>query len=383
MPSIITRAAGSARGWGWAATIAASGPTPGALWSWGNNTSGQLGLGNLTNYSSPKQLGSLTTWFIPAQGIYHNINIKSNGTLWSWGNNNEGQLGLGTSGTGTYKSSPTQVGALTNWSFVSAGNNANSAIKTDGTLWGWGNGASVGYFGTSYSSPKQIGASTDWATLSNAATFAMAVKTDGTLWTWGTNGYGQLGNGTRTTNYNPAQIGALTNWLYATTLSYTAIATKTDGTLWTWGYNNEGELGAGTSGATSRSSPVQVGSLTNWYKKSSGSSSSFSSIILKTNGTLWAWGSNTYGQLGNNTSGSNVLSPVQIGALTTWLWATLGQYSSGASKTDGTIWTWGYNNRGQLGLGNTTYYSSPKQVGSLTTWLNISSGSDFMTASKP
>jgi len=382
MPSIITRAAGSARGWGWAATIAASGPTPGALWSWGTGAYGQLGLGNRNYYSSPKQVGSLTTWTIPAEGAYHNANIKSDGTIWSWGFNTSGQLCLGNT---TYYSSPKQIGSLTNWLFVSAGKYTNSSIKTDGTLWGWGAGESLGLFGGGpYSSPKQIGSATNWATLSNAKSFGMAVKTDGTLWTWGSNGYGQLGDGTRNTNYAPAQIGALTNWLYATTLYATAIATKTDGTLWTWGYNNDGELGAGTNGTgTNRSSPVQVGSLTNWYKKSSGSTILTTSIITKTNGTLWSWGGGNYGVLGNNTSFSIYPSPVQIGALTTWLWATSGNYSAGAAKTDGTIWSWGYNNRGQLGLGNRTYYSSPKQIGALTTWINISAGYNFMTASKP
>jgi len=139
------------------------------FYSWGQNTAGQLGLGNTTNYSSPKQIGSETNWSIFSSGQNSTTAIKTDGTLWAWGANDFGQLGLGTSGAGAYKSSPTQVGTLTNWAKVSIGYDHTLAVKTDGTLWSWGRNAG-GYLGlgntTNYSSPKQVGALTNWSSVS-------------------------------------------------------------------------------------------------------------------------------------------------------------------------------------------------------------------------
>jgi len=156
------------------------------------------------------------------------------------------------------------------------------------------------------------------------------------------------------------------------------LATKTDGTLWSWGYNGGGQLGVGD--ITNRSSPVQVGALTTWATIAGGNGTS---IAIKTDGTLWSWGDNTYGNLGlGNTT--NYSSPKQVGALTNWLTMRMGNTSRNtiATKIDGTLWSWGININGVLGLGNITNYSSPKQVGALTTWLNISAGAYFTIATK-
>ena len=140
------------------------------LYSWGGagGTAGRLGLGNTTNYSSPKQVGALTTWSILAAGGRNDftVAIKTDGTLWAWGLNTSGQHGTGnTSG----RSSPVQVGALTTWYRIAVGSAHTMAIKTDGSLWGWGGNASYGALGlgntTNYSSPKQVGALTTWLTV--------------------------------------------------------------------------------------------------------------------------------------------------------------------------------------------------------------------------
>ena len=340
------------------------------LYSWGQNTYGQLGLGNTTNYSSPKQVGSLTTWLKIASGTYHTISVKTDGTLWTWGLNNVGQLGLGNT---TYYSSPKQVGALTTWSAVVCGSFYTIATKTDGTLWTWGQN-NVGQLGlgdvTIRSSPNQVGALTTWSAIAAGASHTIATKTDGTLWTWGFNNNGQLGLGNITNYSSPKQVGALTTWLAIAAGDYHTIARKTDGTLWTWGKNTEGQLGIGNT--TSYSSPKQVGALTTWLTIAGGRY--FHTIARKTDGTLWTWGYNAYGQLGlGNTT--NYSSPKQVGALTTWsAIAGGGVNRTIATKTDGTLWTWGRNNLGQLGLGNVTNYSSPKQVGALTTWSAIAAG---------
>ena len=169
-----------------------------------------------------------------------------------------------------------QIGALTNWAQVSAGYNTSLAVKTDGTLWAWGRNNS-GQLGDNTlitkSSPVQIGALTNWAQVSGGGTpsvgYSLAVKTDGTLWAWGANNrfgqpYGTLGDGTIIDKSSPVQIGALTNWAQVSAGSTNSLAVKTDGTLWAWGLSGFGELGDGTT--IGKSSPVQIGALTGWNK---------------------------------------------------------------------------------------------------------------------
>jgi alpha-tubulin suppressor-like RCC1 family protein len=346
------------------------------LYSWGRGNTGQLGLGNTTNYSSPKQVGALTNWsFIPSISWYstHMAATKTDGTMWTWGSGANGTLGLGNT---TNYSSPKQVGALTNWASVAIALHT-LAVKTDGTLWGWGKN-NAGQLGlgdtTNRSSPVQIGALTSWLKVAAsyastaAAGFSLAIKTDGTLWAWGDNTNGQLGLGNTTKYSSPKQVGSLTNWLTiaisGVSSAVTALAVKTDGTMWSWGQNNFGNLGLGNR--TNYSSPKQIGALTTWLKIAS----SYHSLAVKTDGTLWSWGYNVQGQLGTGNT-TYYSSPKQVGSLTTWLDVSAGGYFSLSTKTDGTLWSWGKNNFGQLGLGNITYRSSPVQVGSLTNWGQI------------
>jgi alpha-tubulin suppressor-like RCC1 family protein len=342
------------------------------LYAWGDGTSGVLGLGNTNYWSSPKQVGALTNWVALASNYKKSsYAITTSGTLLSWGGNPEGQLGLGNT---TNYSSPKQVGALTNWLKISSGSYSAcvAAIKTDGTIWTWGKGNS-GALGlgdnASRSSPTQVGALTNWLNVTTGYSYMLATKTDGTLWAWGSNALGNLGLGNTTTYNSPKQVGALTNWLKVSASNYFSMAIKTDGTLWSWGSGSNGKLGLGNS--TNYYSPKAVGSLTNWSNVVAGGTFTLAS---KTDGTLWAWGVNTYGQLGlGNTTTYN--SPKQIGSLTNWSTVSAGGFSFALSaKTDGTLWSWGINSFGQLGLGNTTTYSSPIQVGALTNWSVVSAG---------
>jgi alpha-tubulin suppressor-like RCC1 family protein len=139
--------------------------------------------------------------------------------------------------------------------------------------------------------------------------------------------------------------------------------------MWSWGRNNAGQLGQGNT--TYRSSPVQIGALTNWSKVSAATGFT---LAVKTDGTLWSWGQNNAGQLGTNNI-TYYSSPKQIGSLTTWFNVGAGlNHFSISVKTDGTLWSWGSGSNGQLGLNNLTNYSSPKQVGSLTGWVNVACG---------
>ena len=366
-----------------AAIAAGTWPSPppityGSLYSWGLGSSGQLGLGNTTSYSLPKQIGSLVNWTATGKANLSSFAIKTDGTLWSWGSGLSGSLGLNNT---TNYSSPKQVGALTTWLYVSGSYYSAAAIKTDGTLWSWGKN-NYGQLGlgniTDYSSPKQIGTLATWLSLAcgygNGSMFA--TKTNGTLWAWGYNGYGQLGLGNTTYAISsPQQIGLLTNWLSVAMGQQSTLAIKTDGTLWSWGNGGFGSLGLNNT--TNYSSPKQVGALTTWLNIAKGVQGQ--ALATKNTGTLWAWGYNNFGQsgLGNTVSYS---SPTQVGALTNWLKVSGGLYSSAAIKTDGTLWGWGRNNYGQLGLGNATNYSSPKQVGALTNWYSINSQFGYVLA---
>ena len=354
------------------------------LLSWGQNNSGQSGLGNRTNYSSPKQVGSLTNWNVVsttgANGS--SFGIKTDGTLWSWGSNANGVLGLGNI---TYYSSPKQVGSLTNWASLASGGGSTYmlAIKTDGTLWSWGwnNQGQLGLGNnTNYSSPKQVGSLTTWKKVYAGYTyFTFAIKTDGTLWSWGVNNLGQLGLGNITSYSSPMQVGLLTNWADISPTINGAIGLKTDGTLWAWGRNQYGQLGLGN--INNYSSPKQVGSLTNW-SNISGNGFYYVCSAIKTDGTLWTWGYGPFGQLGLGNS-TYYSSPKQVGSLTNWKTLSTSSFTSTlAIKTDGTLWGWGTNSYGCLGLGNATAYNSPKQIGNLTTWLSIAGGYNPLAIAK-
>lgn len=357
------------------ATSGSATPEPsGNLYSFGTNNYGQMGDGTVNPKSSPVQVGALTTW--KTVSIYSNSSMatKSDGTLWTWGQNDYGQLGQNNK---VYRSSPTQVGALTNWLNVSCGGDTMAAIKTDGTLWTWGNNSN-GQLGlsdaNSRSSPVQVGALTNWSYVSISSSRLTVLKTDGTLWAAGAiNMLGGIGS-----KSSPTQIGADT-WSYANSGHGNIGLIKSNGTLWLTGSNTYGQLGLNNT--TYYSSPKQVGALTTWSKISFNRSSGEASAAgVKTDGTLWTWGSATVGRLGNNTNSGGVSSPVQIGALTNWQNVAIGSNASISVKTDGTLWVWGQGSEGQLGGGNLVSRSSPVQVGSKTTWIDASSGSNFSAA---
>jgi alpha-tubulin suppressor-like RCC1 family protein len=274
--------------------------------------------------------------------------LFTEGNTWLWGNNTNGQLGDNTS---AHKSSPVQtVCGGTNWKTVAGGQFHTAAIKTDGTLWmcGYNNGGELGDNTTvRKSSPVQtVAGGTNWKTVACDAGLIAAIKTDGTLWTWGRNTYGQLGDNTRTNRSSPVQtVCGGTNWKTVACDGFHATAIKTDGTLWKWGYNIYGQLGDGT--IADKSSPVQtVAGGTNWKTVAAGYNHT---AAIKTDGTLWTWGWNTYGQLGDNTT-AHKSSPVQtVAGGTNWKQVAAGVDHTAAIKTDGTLWTWGRGNFGQIG----------------------------------
>ena len=302
-------------------------------------------------------------------------------TLWSWGRNYAGTLGDNTS---TSRSSPVQtVSATTNWERIECGAYHTVSIKTDASLWIWGynNHGQLGTNNvTNYSSPVTTAISgTFWKDCSAGFFHTAAIKTDGTLWCWGYNTDGELGDNTVTKRSSGVQVtGAATNWQKLSCGSYHTAAIKTDGSLWCWGYNNAGQLGDNTS--VHRSSPVQtVAGGTNWLQVACGG---YHTAAIKTDGTLWLWGQGSEGQLGNNAITARS-SPVQtVTGGTNWKQVGCFGNHTGCIKTDGSLWMWGYNLTGQLGDNTVqTGRSSPVQtVAGGNNWKQIASGHYETTA---
>jgi alpha-tubulin suppressor-like RCC1 family protein len=337
-----------------------------SLFVWGANNNGSLGVNNTTEYSSPVQIPG-STWQYLSHGsgstndTDHAFATKTDGTLWGWGNGNNGGLGLNNE---TKYSSPIQIGSDTNWSSqIEVTGQSSFAIKTDGTLWAWGkNDSGYGRLGlnnkTNYSSPVQIPGST-WDKINTYNFCTLATKTDGTLWAWGHGDTGRLGLNSNTSYSSPKQVPGST-WGTAISGGGTfAGAIKTDGTLWMFGFNNSGQLGQNNT--TTYSSPKQVPGTT-WSKMSSLSGGV---LAIKTDGTLWGWGSNASGRLGlNQSSNTKYSSPVQVPG-TTWSKVLCHNQSVIAVKTDNTMWTWGKNDsdwEGMLGHNDAVNRSSPTQL---------------------
>ena len=353
-------------------------PATNQLWGFGRGDFGMLGQNNTVSYSSPVQLPGNPVWEKVYWGNNQNeyvLAVKSDNTLWSWGNNEEGVIG---DNSNAHRSSPTQIPGTT-WSKSFTGSQRSAlAVKTDGTMWTWGSN-SHGQLGLNQatsldvSSPVQIPGTT-WTTtedkVKRMGNYHVAfIKTDGTLWAWGSNYYGNLGQ-----NQGPSQLGNAsspiqipgTTWSVVSCMRSGMAATKTDGTLWTWGRAAYGFLGQNSS-TVDRSSPTQVPG-TNWRTISA----AYGACATKTDGTLWMWGRNSYrGILGQNDT-VDYSSPVQVPG-TTWDKAEF-RFTAIATKTDGTMWGWGDNSYGRLGLNDEVQRSSPVQLPGFTNPVNFSTG---------
>jgi len=243
-------------------------------------------------------------------GSEHTIALTTNGELWAWGNSRRGQLGDGTT---TGRDSPVRIGTATDWIAVSTSGEHNMGIRADGSLWTWGSnwGGMIGDgTQTNRNVPTRIGTDTNWATVSAGATHSMAIRTDGTLWAWGRNGDGQLGDGTTTGRDSPVQVGRATDWVAMSAGASHSVGIRANGSLWAWGRNFDGQLGNGVISAfgTPHPNPIRVGTATDWVAVSAGASHNMG---IRANGSLWAWGNNSSGRLGDGTT-ENRFSPINV-----------------------------------------------------------------------
>jgi alpha-tubulin suppressor-like RCC1 family protein len=346
----------------------------GFIWAWGGSG---LGDDTATNRSSPVSVvGGFTDWCqVTAGGSAfgsHTLAVRSNGSAWAWGTNTSGRLG---DNTITARSSPVSVvGGFTNWCQVSAGGCHSLGILRSGSAWAWGcNG--LGRLGdnttTNRSSPVSVvGGFTDWCAVSAGGYHSLALRTNGTAWLWGAGSFGRLGDNTVADKSSPVSVvGGFSDWCQASAGINHTLAVRTGGSAWSWGLGNSGQLGIGAYGC--RSSPVSVvGGFTDWRQASAACGHS---VAVRTSGSAWAWGGGSYGVLGNN-GATNSQSPENVvGGFTDWCAVSGGTFHTLALRTQGSSWSWGRNNVGQIGDNTTVNKSSPVSVvGGFTDWCQVS-----------
>ncbi|MCL1864281.1 MAG: hypothetical protein FWF73_00520 [Spirochaetes bacterium] len=266
------------------------------------------------------------------------------------------------------------------------------SIKSDGTLWAWGNNnrSPLGDGTTTQRTiPVQVKIDAltpfiDVVAVSAGSDYTVAIKKGGTIWAWGYNGVGQLGDGTTTQRNFPVQVKIDSSTPFVDVIAVSAggnhtVALKSDGTIWAWGANDSGQLGDGTT--TQRNFPVQIkiDALTPFIDVVAVSAGYSHTVTIKEDGTIWAWGANNFGQFGDGTT-TQSQRPKQINS-SSWKAASAGWMHTVAIKNDGTLWAWGRNNEGQLGNGGADSLI-PVQIGTDTNWEAVSAGWEHTAAIK-
>ena len=340
----------------------------GTVWAWGENSYGQCG--TPTDYAkngenTPVRVSSLSNVTAVAGGGYHSLALKSDGTVWAWGGSDYySQLGNGTTGSSP---TPVQVSSLSSVTAIAGGVDHSLALKSDGTVWAWGYNGD-GQLGdgttTNRNTPVQVSGLSSVIAIAGGGYHSLAMKSDGTVWAWGKDNAGQIGDGGTTGSgvyrKTPVQVFNLSKVTVIAGGEYHSLAMKSDGTVWFWG----DDYGP-TTGTTyvSTLTPVQVSSLSNVTAIVGGKSHS---LVLKSDGTVLAWGSNDFGKLGNGTyTDADRDTPVQVSSLSNVIAIAAGFNHSLSLKSDGSVWSWGNNEYGELGDGTNTQRTTPVQVSNI------------------
>jgi alpha-tubulin suppressor-like RCC1 family protein/PKD repeat protein len=359
-----------------------------SVWTWGRNISSQLGDGiwdldepDPAGKTSPAAVTCYDDWKVISAGSMGVLALRQDGSMWTWGRGfgglEDAQVEWGLSSF-YVQTVATQIGTDKDWKAVSTSFYASAAIKADGSLWTWGrNSSGVLGDGTNVDrlTPGKVVGHTDWLQISARTTTMIGLKTDGTLWSWGSANLGMLGDGSTIDRNVPGQIGSDTDWkVLAVESGHACAAIKWDRSLWTWGHNTSGVLGIGpASVGNTLSTPQHVGADKDWKTVTSGTRFM---VAIKENGSLWSWGLNDRGQLGDG-SNTNRDTPQRIGTDNDWKQVTAGEDFVLAIKTDGSLWAWGNNYAGQLSYGN-----KPQRIGNDLNWTAVSGGNDFAVALK-
>lgn len=350
----------------------------GTVWAWGLNNDGRLGDGTRTNRSSPVRIAVTEVVALAAagwppsgtgDGSGHSLALKRDGTVWAWGGNDWGQLGDGTTQT---RLAPVQVAGLANAIAISAGDFHSVAVTRDGGVWTWGGNDSR----TNRATPGRVSGLTGIVTVAAGSLHTVALGADGTAWSWGNNRYGALGDGTFTERLVPVIVASSSGLTAIAAGPYHSMALTSGGSVVAWGLNNHGQLGDDTRATRAISAPVS--GLTGVVSISTGRGDpreiTGMSLAVRDDGSVWAWGDNGSGQLGDGralfhaapTPVVNLTDVVAVAAGGFRAGVDLGGGHSVAVKRDGTVWAWGHNAFGQLGDGSTVPRATPARVSGLT-----------------
>jgi len=333
----------------------------GTLWAWGDNTHGQLGLsenpgGATRAHSIPQnvRVGDASSVVLAAAGAAHSLAIDDEGRLWAWGRGAKGRLGLGDTEDRT---APVQVNtaAQHSWQAISAGGGHSLALASDGTLWAWGENG-FGQLGVgnrdNQNLPQQVsfaGGPSVWKAIAAGSDFSLALSDTGRLYAWGNGAHGRLGLGAISSHTRPQLVGdAGMQWDSVSAGWNHVLALRSDGSLWAWGSSEAGQLGTGARGL--RTTPARVTEASNWISISAGFDHS---SALDSAGNLWTWGSGGQGQLGLGNA-DDLLAPAQVehdtGAAQ-WTLHAAGKGFTQAYDSAGSPYNWGWNVFGQSGSG--------------------------------
>ena len=342
-------------------------------YAWGRNT-GQLGDNTTSNRSSPVVVvGGITNWTQIASGGQHNLGLTSTGIAYAWGQNSYGRLGDNST---TTRSSPvTVVGGITNWSQLAAGGSHSLGVTGAGIAYAWGRNF-TGQLGDNTTSNRSspvtvVGGITNWSQIAAGYAQSLGLTSAGVAYAWGYNTVGTLGDNTTTSRSSPvAVVGGITNWRQLSAGDSHCMGLTSAGILYGWGRNSSGMLGDNSS--TDRSSPVTVvGGITTWSQVAASSHT----LGVTSTGILYAWGQNNFGQLGDNSTTSRSSPVTPIGGITNWSQIANGGLHSLGATSAGTAYAWGYNSYGRLGDNSTTNRSSPViVVGATTNWTQLRGG---------